>query len=155
MSKIIINGVTHTVDDLLENDDLKIALIKKNYDQFTYLIEDAFKKGNITEFSERVLGALFDTKCLYDVRNDHDTYYYTIRILPLMLKDSSNILFFSKTYLDNLFFNEAHKINPKCRDALVDFPLYLFMYDLYTSKNIFYRALKQLVVSINVLRSQV
>lgn len=154
MSKIIINGVTHTVDDLLENDDLKVALINKNYDQFTYLIEDAYKKGKITEFSERVLNVLFGTKCLYNVKDDHDTYYYTIRILPLLIKNPTHILLFSKTYYDNLFFNEAYKINPKTRDEFVDYPTILFKFDLYTSKNIFYRLIKQVVVSINVLKSQ-
>lgn len=97
---------SYNTQELLKSDSaVMISAIKENNNSFTL-----FASKEINELPQDVIDFYLNYLCV----NYHGAfqYYYTLRILHLLLKDSKNILKFNKKYIDEQFIKKAYNVNP-------------------------------------------
>lgn len=116
--------------ELLKTDPaVMIEAIKANNNSFTL-----FAAEEIDEFPKEVLEFYFYYLC-FEYHGAFQ-YYYTLRILHLLLKDSSNIMLFHSKFIDEQFIKKAFSVNPEIKNHIP------YQVQFFTSNKVWFKVLR-------------
>lgn len=116
-------GLWYDHEQLLNNDEhTRLNFMEMNLDAFTeYLSRNKDKSTS----------AIIDNYFLnygLKLKNDFD-YYYTLRILDILLDDETNFTLFDTAFHDEQFIRKSYDVNENIEKYLTTFQKTIYLYD--------------------------